>query len=44
LAPDLNTPCVDEVSLTELDFIDVGERVDGEDFVPVVVKSLAFGM
>lgn len=44
LAPDLNTPCVDEVSLTELDFIDVGERVDGESFVPVVVKSLAFGV
>ena len=44
LAPDLNIPCVDEVSLSELDFIDIGERVDGESFVPVVVKSLAFGV
>ena len=44
LAPELNIPCVDEVSLSELDFIDIGERVDGEGFVPVVVKSLAFGV
>lgn len=39
-----NLPCVDEVSLSELDFIDVGEVVQGEGFVPVVIKSLAFGM
>jgi ethanolamine utilization protein EutA len=38
-----NMPCIDEVSLTELDFIDVGEVVVGEGFVPVVIKSLAFG-
>jgi ethanolamine utilization protein EutA len=38
-----NMPCIDEVSLTELDFIDVGEVVEGEGFVPVVIKSLAFG-
>jgi ethanolamine utilization protein EutA len=38
-----NLPCIDEVSLTELDFIDVGEVVEGEGFVPVVIKSLAFG-
>jgi ethanolamine utilization protein EutA len=38
-----NMPCIDEVSLTELDFIDVGEVVAGEGFVPVVIKSLAFG-
>lgn len=44
LAPDLDIPCVDEVGLSELDFIDIGERVDGEGFVPVVVKSLAFGV
>ena len=44
LAPELNIPCVDEVSLSELDFIDIGERVDGEGFVPVVVKSLVFGV
>ena len=39
-----NLPCVDEISLSELDFIDVGEVVEGESFVPVVVKSLAFGV
>jgi ethanolamine utilization protein EutA (predicted chaperonin) len=39
-----NIPCVDEINLSELDFIDVGEVVEGEGFVPVVVKSLAFGM
>jgi ethanolamine utilization protein EutA len=38
-----NLPCVDEINLSELDFIDVGELVEGEGFVPVVVKSLAFG-
>jgi len=27
-----------------LDFIDVGAVVDGEGFVPVVIKSLAFGV
>ena len=37
-------PCVDEVSLSELVFIDVGEVVEGEAFVPVVIKSLAFGV
>jgi ethanolamine utilization protein EutA len=37
-------PCVDEVSLSELDFIDIGEVVPGEGFVPVVIKSLAFGV
>ncbi|HEX2229129.1 MAG TPA: ethanolamine ammonia-lyase reactivating factor EutA [Candidatus Binatia bacterium] len=39
-----NMPCIDEVSLTELDFIDVGEVVESEGFVPVVIKSLAFGV
>ena len=39
-----NMPCIDEVSLSELDFIDVGEVVQGEGFVPVVIKSLAFGV
>ena len=43
LAKDLSVPCIDEVSLSELDFIDIGEFVQGEDYVPVVVKSLAFG-
>jgi ethanolamine utilization protein EutA (predicted chaperonin) len=37
-------PCIDEVSLSELDFIDVGEVVPDEGFVPVVIKSLAFGV
>jgi len=37
-------PCIDEVSLSELDFIDVGEVVESEGFVPVVIKSLAFGV
>jgi ethanolamine utilization protein EutA (predicted chaperonin) len=39
-----NMLCIDEVSLSELDFIDIGEVVEGEGFVPVVVKSLAFGV
>jgi ethanolamine utilization protein EutA len=43
LASEWNLPCVDEISLSELDFIDVGEVVSEEGFVPVVVKSLAFG-
>jgi ethanolamine utilization protein EutA len=37
-------PCIDEISLSELDFIDIGEVVEGEGFVPVVIKSLAFGV
>jgi ethanolamine utilization protein EutA len=44
LAAKWNMPCIDEVSLTELDFIDVGEVVEAEGFVPVVIKSLAFGV
>lgn len=43
LAPDLAIPCIDEIALSQLDFIDVGEPVAGEAYVPVVVKSLAFG-
>lgn len=39
-----NIPCIDEVTLSELDFIDVGEVVPDEGFVPVVIKSLAFGV
>lgn len=44
LASALRLPCIDEISLSELDFIDVGRHVDGEAYVPVVVKSLAFGV
>lgn len=39
-----NMLCIDEVTLSELDFIDIGEVVEGEEFVPLVVKSLAFGV
>jgi ethanolamine utilization protein EutA len=39
-----NMPCIDEVTLSELDFIDVGAVVPEEGFVPVVIKSLAFGV
>ena len=44
LSAQWNLPCIDEVSLSELDFIDVGQVVEDEGFVPVVVKSLAFGV
>ncbi len=44
LSVNWNMPCIDEVGLSELDFIDVGEVVPGEGFVPVVIKSLAFGV
>lgn len=44
LAPKWHLPCIDEISVSELDFIDVGEVVPEEGFVPVVVKSLAFGV
>jgi ethanolamine utilization protein EutA len=43
LGAELSIPCVDEVSLGEMDFIDVGTVVANEDYVPVVIKSLAFG-
>jgi ethanolamine utilization protein EutA len=44
LAAKWSVPCVDEITLSELDFIDVGAVVEGEGFVPVVIKSLAFGV
>jgi ethanolamine utilization protein EutA len=44
LAAKWNIPCIDEVTLSELDFIDVGQVVPEEGFVPVVIKSLAFGV
>jgi ethanolamine utilization protein EutA len=43
LGRELSLPCVDEISLGEMDFIDVGTIVAGEEYVPVVIKSLAFG-
>jgi ethanolamine utilization protein EutA len=44
LQAELGIPCIDEVTLSELDFIDVGKQVSGESYVPVVVKSLAFAV
>jgi ethanolamine utilization protein EutA len=44
LGSELGIPCVDEIVLGELDFIDVGAIVAGEEYVPVVIKSLAFGV
>lgn len=42
LGDELNILSIDEISLSELDFIDIGNPT-GEDFyVPVVVKSLVF--
>ena len=34
--------CVDQIALSDLDFIDVGAVVPGKQVVPVVVKSLVF--
>lgn len=34
--------CVDELTLGELDYLDLGEPPPGEAYVPVVVKSLVF--
>ncbi len=44
LSSEWSAPCIDEITLSELDFIDVGEVVAQEGFVPVVIKSLAFGV
>ncbi|HLQ05981.1 MAG TPA: ethanolamine ammonia-lyase reactivating factor EutA, partial [Verrucomicrobiae bacterium] len=34
--------CVDQIQLSDLDFIDIGEVVPDRGVVPVVVKSLVF--
>ncbi len=34
--------CIDGIALRELDFVDVGERLDPPGVVPVVIKSLLF--
>ena len=44
IGSDLPIPCIDEIVLSELDFVDIGLPVLGESYVPVVVKSLAFGV
>ena len=40
----LPIPCIDEIVLSELDFIDIGAPIPGQDYLPIVVKSLAFGV
>ncbi|UCD44767.1 MAG: ethanolamine ammonia-lyase reactivating factor EutA [Candidatus Bathyarchaeota archaeon] len=37
-----NVLSIDEIELTEGDFIDIGEPFEGGDFYPVVIKSLVF--
>lgn len=37
-----NVLSIDEIELTEGDFIDIGEPFEGSDFYPVVIKSLVF--
>ena len=39
---DCDVISIDEVDLKDLDFIDIGGKLDGGEFVPVVVKSLIF--
>lgn len=34
--------CIDQIALSDLDFIDIGAVVSGKSVVPVVVKSLVF--
>jgi ethanolamine utilization protein EutA len=34
--------CVDQIQLSDLDFIDIGQVVPDKGVVPVVVKSLVF--
>ncbi|HLY64008.1 MAG TPA: ethanolamine ammonia-lyase reactivating factor EutA, partial [Chloroflexota bacterium] len=34
--------CLDELEVGDLDYLDVGEAIQGEDYLPVVVKSLVF--
>jgi len=35
--------CVDGVSLKELDYVDLGQKIEPTGVVPVVIKSLLFG-
>jgi len=42
VSTEINLPCIDEITLSELDFIDFGARLPDENYVPVVVKSLVF--
>lgn len=42
LMPELPVLCVDEIDVGDLDYLDIGEPPDGDEFLPVVVKSLIF--
>jgi ethanolamine utilization protein EutA len=42
LGDDLKILSIDEISLSELDFIDIGSPTGPDSYVPVVVKSLVF--
>ena len=40
--PELPVLCVDEIDVGDLDYLDIGEPPPGDEFLPVVVKSLVF--
>ena len=40
--PKLPVLCVDEIDVGDLDYLDIGEPPEGDEFLPVVVKSLIF--
>ncbi len=40
--PGLPVLCVDEIDVGDLDYLDIGEPPEGDEFLPVVVKSLVF--
>lgn len=42
-AADLDFLCIDEITIGEFDFIDIGAPPRGAAYLPVTVKSLAFG-
>ena len=42
MGEELKTLCIDEVTLSELDFVDIGKPLNEGTYVPVVVKSLVF--
>lgn len=40
---DISYLCLDEITVGELDFMDIGRPTDGDGYLPVTVKTLAFG-